>query len=601
MSIKFLNKIRRYLVSSKKIMRIYFQSNRKAFIILLLGITAVSLIPFANAYIFKLIIDKIVEAIKSEGSSISPFIKLLSISISLSLANRLFWRLIEYFERIVYLDFGKYLNIIVEEKFSNLGFEHYSNPKLNNLLNRVKETYNWRPPNFANRQLWMIQNIIEIISNTTAIITLNLWIYIAIVLSAIPEFIIKMKYGKEVWNIHVAKGSIRRDFWNTSWYLKEEKYLEEIRIFGSAKYLVDRIKKLYKLFLTPQKKKEKKKFYSSVLASLFTLVTFSASEIYIIVATITQTITLGSLDFYNGRMRRLNDSLQSFFRNLGINYEDLLYVDDLFTVLELENKIKDTSNAIKIDPKPYKIDFKNVYFKYPNAKNFVLRNFNLTIEPNQKIALIGENGGGKTTIARLLCRFYDVTKGEILVDGVNIKKIKLSTWHKCLGVLFQDFNRYSYSVKDNIRIGDIDKKFEKKLMEQSAKKSQAHGFINEYEKKYTTILSKQFTKGIEPSTGQWQKIALARAFFRNAPILILDEPTAAIDAKSEAEIFSQLERFENDKTVIMISHRFSTVRNADKIYVIGKGKIAEQGSHRELMKKRGKYTKLFKLQAKGYK
>jgi ATP-binding cassette subfamily B protein len=596
-----LAKIQNYLVNSAKIIRLYYKANRFSFICMFIGVIIVSLIPFAHAYILKLIIDGIVEAIKTEDVSLAPFARPIIFLAALSLLNRLTWRFVEYFERIIYLDFKRYLDIVVDTKYSQLGFEHYSNSKTNDLLNRVKETYSWRPINFANRQLWIMQNVIETISNAVAITALNVWIFLGILISTIPEFIIKMKYGRGMWSIDVAKGSTRRDYWNTSWYLKEERFLEEIRIFGSGKYLINRIRKLYKSFLKLQKAQEKSKLLISIFASLFSLIIFSISEIFIFISTLHQNITIGSLSFYNGRIYRLNDNLQSFFRNLGFNYEDLLYVNDLFKVLELKNEIKEKKKAIKIDPSPKTIEFKNVYFKYPNAKEYALENFSLKINPQEKIALIGENGGGKTTVIRLLCRFFDVTEGEILIDGINIDSLDLNSWYKCIGVLFQEFNIYSYSVKENIHLGDVDKRYEKTLFKKALKKSQAFKFVKEYKHGINTILSKRFKKGIQPSVGQWQKIALARAFFRDSPILILDEPTSAIDAKAEAEIFKQLETFEKDKTVIMISHRFSTVRNADRICVIDKGKILEQGSHDELMKKGGRYEKLFKLQAKGYK
>ncbi|MDD3648123.1 MAG: ABC transporter ATP-binding protein [Candidatus Dojkabacteria bacterium] len=598
---KFFSKVKNYIVNARRMMQIYSRANSKSFAVLMISIIAVSLLPFINAYLFKLVIDKLVVAIKTSDVNLEPFVILLSAVYISDLLIRLFWKLIEYHERLCYLDAGRYIELMVEEKFSKLGFEHFSNPKLNDLLNRVRETYTWRPLNFANRQLWVIQNIIEIVSNTLAILALNVWIFLLVLVSTIPELIVKMKYGREVWNIHVAKGDIRRDFWNTAYYLKRETYLEEIRIFGSAKYFIDRIKKLYDTFFNEQKKKEKQKFNLSILSSLSTFAAFTVSQIFIVFLTIRQIITLGSLEFYNGRIYRLSESLQSFFRNIGIGYEDLLYVNDLFRVLELKNKIEDSKDSLKIEARPYRIEFKNVTFRYPRTKKNVLERFNLVINPNEKVALIGENGGGKTTIIRLLCRFYDVDKGEILIDGINIKEINLESWYRCLGVLFQDFNRYSYSVRDNIRVGDIDKKFEKKIMNEAMKKSQATHFVDEYKQKDKTRLSKEFEKGVEPSVGQWQRIALARAFFRDSPILVLDEPTASIDAKAEADIFKQLESFEKDKTVIMVSHRFSTVRNADRIYVVDDGRIKEQGTHEELMNRHGKYAKLFNLQAKGYK
>jgi len=582
-------------------MSLYYRATGARTIALVILIIIVSLTPFASAYIFKLILDKLVEVIGNANASLEPFIPLLIYSTLIGVTSKVSWSLIEYIEKLNHLDFKKYLDIIVDRKYSHLGFEHYSNPKTNDLLNRVRETFNWRPINFASRQLWIMQNIINAVSNSLAIFALNIWVFIAILISSIPEFIIKMKYGRDVWGIHAAKGSVRRDYWNTSWYVKEEQYLEEIRIFRSGNYFIKRIKELYNSFLDLQKSREKKKLIQTILSNILALTTFTISEIYILISALGSRISIGSLNFYNGRIYSLNENLKSFFKNLGFSYEDLLYVKDLFKVLNLKNKIIDKPNSKIIKKDTKLIEFKNVSFKYPNNNKYVLKDFNLTIKPKQKIALIGENGGGKTTIIRLLCRFYDPQKGQILVNGTDLKDIKLDSWYKCLGVLFQDFNRYSYSVKDNILLGDVDKTYEKKLIQKASKKSQAHSFIMDYDNGYKTILSKKFKKGIEPSVGQWQKIALSRAFFRDAPILILDEPTSAIDAKAEAEIFKHLEKFEKDKTVIMISHRFSTVRNADNIYVIDKGKIIESGSHEKLIKKKGKYEKLFKLQAKGYK
>jgi ATP-binding cassette subfamily B protein len=213
---------------------------------------------------------------------------------------------------------------------------------------------------------------------------------------------------------------------------------------------------------------------------------------------------------------------------------------------------------------------------------------------------VGQNGAGKSTIIKLLLRFYDVTEGEILINGTNIKDLDLGEWYKAIGVLFQDFNRYEDTVKENIGLGRVYEAIDLKDITAAASSAGAHPMIAKFEKGYEQMLGRVFDEGIELSGGQWQKIALARAFLRNAPVLVLDEPTASIDAKSEAEIFSKVEKLEKDKTVIIISHRFSTVRNADKIYVINGGKIIESGSHEELLNFDGEYAAMFKLQAKGY-
>ena len=261
---------------------------------------------------------------------------------------------------------------------------------------------------------------------------------------------------------------------------------------------------------------------------------------------------------------------------------------------------------IKEDPKakvfknikPPKIEFKNVSFTYPNGRE-VLKDVSFVVEPEESVALVGVNGAGKSTIIKLLCRFYDVTSGEILVNGINIKKLKLSNWYKFLGTLFQDFVKYNFTVRDNIMLGKPGL-IDDKRMKDAALKSGAYEFIRTFEKGYSQMLGRHFENGEELSSGQWQKLAIARTFYEKAPVLILDEPTSAIDAESEYEIFKNLERVYKNKTLLLVSHRFSTVRNANKILVIDGGKIIEQGSHQELLEENGKYATMFKTQAKGY-
>jgi ATP-binding cassette subfamily B protein len=281
--------------------------------------------------------------------------------------------------------------------------------------------------------------------------------------------------------------------------------------------------------------------------------------------------------------------LGGFFSNINAIFEQSLYVNSVFELMELEPKVKMPEHPIplKIKAAP-KIEFKNVSFKYPDTKNYILKNFSLSIESGEKVAFVGENGAGKSTMIKLLARFYDVDEGEILINGINIKDVDLSEWYK-----------YEASAKENINFGNIDLDDTQKIIDASVSAG-SHQMIQKFENQYEQMLGRLFDQGIEPSGGQWQKIALARAFFRNAPVLVLDEPTASIDAKAESEIFNRVERLSKDKTVIIISHRFSTVRNADKIYVIDGGKIIESGEHHQLMKLDGHYAELFNLQAKGY-
>ena len=279
------------------------------------------------------------------------------------------------------------------------------------------------------------------------------------------------------------------------------------------------------------------------------------------------------------------------------------YLDKFFDFLETEKFITSPSEPVAIPnkPEPPILEFKDVVFKYPSTERDILKNFNLTIQSGEKVALVGENGAGKTTLIKLLLRFYDVTEGEILINGVNIKDVNLDEWHKCIGALFQDFIKYQFTFKENVYLGDLTKANEEKLLKEAIEKSGANKYLDTLPNGIDQIVGKMFEGGIDLSGGQWQKLALARAFFRDAPILILDEPTSAIDAKAEYEIFQNVQKLQKDKTVVIISHRFSTVRQADRILVLDDGKILEEGNHEELMKEKGLYAELFEIQAKGYK
>jgi len=279
------------------------------------------------------------------------------------------------------------------------------------------------------------------------------------------------------------------------------------------------------------------------------------------------------------------------------------YIEKYFEFMAKERIIHSPIDAIPLplEPIPPVIEFKNVSFRYPNTKRYILKNFNLTIQTGDKIAFVGENGAGKTTLIKLLLRFYDVTDGEIIINGVNIKHINLEKWYTLIGALFQDFIKYQFTFKENIYFGNKKEINNLDLLKEAIKKSGANEYVKDLPLQYDQTVGKMFKNGIDLSGGQWQKLALARAFFKNAPMLILDEPTSAIDAKAEYEIFQHVQELQKDKTVIIISHRFSTVRNADKIFVLDEGKIIEEGNHETLMKKKGLYAELFNIQAQGYK
>ena len=312
--------------------------------------------------------------------------------------------------------------------------------------------------------------------------------------------------------------------------------------------------------------------------------------------------TLGTASFQMRALDTFSGALDSMLGSVTYMNEFSIKMKDLIALFEMKPAVKDGNIKLPYLETPPEIEFKNVFFKYPKAKKFVFENLSFKINSGEEVALVGHNGAGKTTIVKLLARIYSVTSGEILINGININDLSINDWYKNLGVLFQEYNFYAHlSVKENIITGKPKEEVDEKKVIEAAKNADAHDFIMEYKNKYDQIMTEKIEGGIRPSTGQTQKIAIARFFYRNAPLAIFDEPTAAIDAVSEYKIFNRIYDFFENKTVIIISHRFSTVRNADRIIVIEKGKIVEQGSHDELVKKNGVYSKSYKLQAEGYK
>ena len=376
----------------------------------------------------------------------------------------------------------------------------------------------------------------------------------------------------------------------------------ELKLFQNTQHFLSTIKELFRNFQLEEKKNEKKKLIHQLIVLCFSQLVIAFAIVYFTMQVVKGNLLIGTLTFILASIGDLRQSLSGLFSNLGRQYQDSLFVTDIFKFLNLKPIIKKPEKGIVLDSKQTpEIAFEHVTFSYPGTKKTVLKDFSLKIAPGEKIALVGVNGAGKTTFVKLLCRFYDPDEGKITIDGHDLKEIDLESWYNQFGAIFQDYARYHFIVKEAIAVGRIGVASSLEKVKEAAKASEADTFIEEWEKKYEQMLGKEFTAGTEPSIGQWQKLALARTFYRDPRILILDEPTSSIDAEAEAKIFEKLELLPKDRTVILISHRFSTVRQADKIGVVEEGGLKELGIHEDLLKLNGTYANLFTLQAKGYK
>ncbi len=593
--------IKATLASSFKLLKLAWSVDPKLILMRSGAMLMPAIIPFINIYIYKLIIDLIVNSISSSHLDLNKLVSLILVRLLTYFLQELAFAVQIYTGRLLWLKFPIAYNKLILTKISKLDYQYFEDSDFKNLLERVRDASTFRPLNSLDFFFYTLQGSIQLLIAAVAIGRLNIFLLLLLVMIAIPEFLNQARMAKFTWGVWTQNSPLRKRYWYLNDLLQRAHSVKELKLYKVAGKFIDELTDIQQKFYLDNKILLKNNFLiGSVFKGLSTL-TYIGIESFIFLEAITRKITIGDIGFFTGMVNNFQNALSGFFKNVNDLFENGLYIQSIFELLEAKPRLVYPENPIKLNLKSApRIEFNKVNFAYPGSKQKILNAFSLVIEPGEKIAFVGENGAGKTTLIKLLSRFYDVDEGEILIDGKNIKDLDLDSWYKVIGVLFQDFEEYEHTVSENIHFGNIEQPKNLESIIEAAVSGGAHSMIQKLDKKYEQMLGKTFEEGIELSGGQWQKLALSRAFFRNAPVLVLDEPTAAIDAKAESEIFGRVERLSKDKTVIIISHRFSTVRNADKIYVIDNGQIKESGSHEELIKLDGQYATLFKLQAKGY-
>ncbi len=556
--------------------------------------------PLLNAYIFGRLLDRIIQ-IASTGSSPTDIIPMLLILLAYNLFSSAVRSVNVYLSNIMSYATDYTSSQLLYRQIYSLGIQTLENPDVVNRVQRSREIFSALNSDFDRSVAFVARIVTLAISGLIIVKTMPLIVGI-IAFSMLPELICNRFYMRKGWKLYRDETENRRRAGFVFGSLTETSNLHEITITSAYNYLA----RFYKRFADRYTKENLKidKAWQS-FGFLFGSITDIASMFgyfTILKNLFDKLISVGAVTF---QMRSLDSFVNSFsaVANSYVSlYERCLRVSEVKEVFDMKPMIADGSLVMPRSDEPPRIVLNAVNFRYPNSDRLVIQNLNLDIKPGEKIAIVGENGAGKTTLVKLLCRFYKVSEGNIYLNDENINDIQIESWYKNLGVLFQDYNTYSaLTLKENILLGNSEKELNKEQMELAAKKANVSSFMETYKNGFDQVLSEKFKGGIRPSTGQWQKIAIARFFYRNSPVLIFDEPTASIDAVSEAEIFGQIYAFFEKKTVIIISHRFSTVRNADKIYVLDNGAIIESGNHKELMKLKGKYHHAFTIQAKGYK
>ena len=559
-----------------------------------------SLLPLAMLAVTGTIIESIHKFTSQQGALPHYFWWLVALEFALASLSTVLVRVLDFFDVMLADKFTRHVSIRIVEHAAKLDLTSYEDPVFYDKMERARVQ--------GTDRLVMIQSAgrlfqqgITAASLAGSILLFSPWILLALVVCVVPAFMGETHFAFLGYSLTFKQTTARRQMDYLRILGGSRESAKEMKLFGLGPYVVERFIELSNRLHDENMGLARRKLYSGALLTLLGTFGYYSTYGFVIYRTVVGALTLGTMTILVGAIAGASTNLQGFFSTFSIVADQALYMNDLVEFFAVQPKIVSKPGALPA-PRPIRqgFEFKNVSFHYPGNPRLVLNNVSFKLERSSRIALVGENGQGKTTIVKLLTRLYDPTAGQILLDGVDLREYDLEDLRHEIGVIFQDFTRYEMTAAENIAVGQIDDRHNTFRIRSAAKKSLAEKVIRKLPKGYDQTLGCRFEGGVDLSGGEWQKMALARAYLRDAQLLILDEPTAALDARSEHEVFDRFAELTKGKMSLLISHRFSTVRMADRILVLENGHIAEQGHHDELVAVSGRYAQMFELQAANY-
>lgn len=576
-------------------------STNSALTMALAALTIIAgVLPAGVAFIGSLIVDAVVAAIRANGASARHVVELVVLEGILVALVAAAQRGLSLCQSLLRAQLGQRVNVLILEKALTLELQHFEDSEFYDKLTRARREASSRPLSLVMRTFGLVQNLISLISYGTLLARFSPWAVAVLLLAGLPAFVAETKFSGDAFRLFRWRSPETRMQIYLETVIAREDYAKEVKLYGLGPRLLERYRDIFRRLYSEDRALTIRRDAWGFGLGLVATVALYAAYAWIALTTVRGAITLGQMTMYLALFRQGQSAVSAMLSAVGGMYEDNLYLSTLYEYLE--TPVPSPTAGLPRGPDPQDgVRFEDVAFTYPGAEEPALEHIDLHLRPGESLALVGENGSGKTTLIKLLTRLYPPTAGRILLDGLDLGAWDEASLRQRVGVIFQDFARYQMLVGENVGAGDEQFFEDEARWREAALKGRASDFIETLPAGYRTQLGKWFKDGRELSGGQWQKIGLSRAFMRTrADVLVLDEPTAAMDAQAEAEVFEHFRQLARGRITILISHRFSTVRMADRIAVLDRGRIIEYGSHEELMSLNGRYAHLFALQARGY-